>query len=322
MFAKFWGIAANCFTETIRQPIFGVLLLVTTGLLVLNVGIAGYTLDDDNKLLKDLGLSTLLLTGLFLAAFSAAGVLSREIENKTVLTVISKPVSRPVFLAGKFAGLAGALAVAFYLTGIVFLLTMRHKVLERASQHFDMPVIIFGGSALMGAILIAAFCNYMYDMQFPSLAVALAVPLMTLALIMVALIDPEWKIQSFGKDFVDGQLIGAAVLVFAMIMILTAAAVAASTRAGQVATLVICTVLLLVGLVSDAWFGQYRDTSFLARLAYWITPNLAFLWVTDALTQDNRITLGYVGLGLSYAGLIVLAWLLVGVTLFQKREVG
>lgn len=322
MFSRFWGIVTNSFTETIRQPIYGVLLLVTTGLLVLNVGVSGYTLDDDNKLLKDLGLSTLLLSGLFLAAFSSAGILSREIENKTVLTVISKPVSRPVFLAGKFTGLSGALAVAFYLLGIVFLLAMRHKVLERASQHFDLPVIIFGVSAFMAAILIAAFCNYLYDMQFASTSIALAMPLMTVALALVALIDPEWQIQRFGQDFMDGQLIGAALLVFAMVLILTAVALAASTRFGQVMTLTICLGVLLIGLVSDSMFGQYAERSVLARMAYWLSPNLAFLWVTDALTQNNHITLAYVGMTFGYAMLIVVAWLLIGIALFQKREVG
>jgi ABC-type transport system involved in multi-copper enzyme maturation permease subunit len=259
---------------------------------------------------------------LFLAAFSSAGILSREIENKTVLTVISKPVSRPLFLAGKFAGLSGALAVAFYLVGVVFLLTMRHKVMERASQNFDLPVIIFGCSAFLAAILIAAFCNYLYDMQFASTAIALALPLMSLALGLVALISPEWKIQGFGQDFMDGQLIGAAVLVFAMILILTAVALAVSTRFGQVMTLTICLGVLLIGLVSDSMFGQYSSTSLLARIAYWLSPNLAFLWVTDALTQDHHITLTYVGMTFGYAMLIVMAWLFIGVALFQKREVG
>ena len=322
MFSRFWGIVTNSFTETIRQPIYGVLLLVTTGLLVLNVGVSGYTLSDDNKLLKDLGLSTLLLSGLFLAAFSSAGILSREIENKTVLTVISKPVSRPTFLAAKFVGLSGALGVAFYLLGIVFLLTMRHKVLERASQDFDLPVILFGSSAFLAAILVAAFCNYLYDMQFASTSIALALPLMTLAMGLVAWIGPTWQFQPFGKDFVDGQLIGAAVLVFAMVLILTAVAVAVSTRLGQVMTSTICFGVLLVGLVSDTLFGQYQETSLLARMAYWVAPNLAFLWVTDALTQESRITLTYVSMACGYAALIVGAWLFIGIALFQKREVG
>jgi len=322
MFAKFWGILTNSFIETVRQPIYGVLLLVTAGLLVFNVAVSGYTLDDDNKLLKDLGLSTLLMAGLFLAAFSAAGILSREIDNKTVLTVISKPVGRPLFITAKFAGLLAALALAFYLTGIVFLLTMRHKVLERSSQEFDLPVITFGVSAVLLAIVIATICNYLYHMEFSSTAIALSVPLLTIALTLVALIGPEWKLQPFGKDFIDGQLIGAAVLVFAMVMILTAVALAVSTRFGQVMTLTICTAVLLIGLVSDAFFGQYRETNFGAQVAYWISPNLAFLWVTDALTQNNAITLHYVGLAFGYAMLIVLAWLLLGIALFQKREVG
>jgi ABC-type Na+ efflux pump permease subunit len=76
------------------------------------------------------------------------------------------------------------------------------------------------------------------------------------------------------------------------------------------------------GTFSDAMFGQYRDVSRLARIAYRITPNLAFLWVTDALTQGNNITLKYVSMTFGYAMLIVLAYLFLGIALFQKREVG
>ena len=87
MLQRFYAIAVNAFVETIRQPIYGVILLATAVLFILNVSLAAFTLDDDDKLLLDLGLSTLLMSGLFLSAFSAAGILSREIENKTVLTV-------------------------------------------------------------------------------------------------------------------------------------------------------------------------------------------------------------------------------------------
>src|SRR5690606_32970878 len=195
-------------------------------------------LAGDTKMLKDLQLSTLLLSGLFLAAFSAASILSREIENKTVLTVVSKPVSRPLFLFGKFTGLMGAMSLAFYLCGIVFLLTIRHKVMERASDQFDLPVILSGVSALLLSVVVAAFCNYMYEMHFGTTVMGLLLPLMTIALGIVAFIDPHGEFQAFGKDFMDGQLIGAAVLVFAMIMVLTAVAVAVSTRFGPVMTLI------------------------------------------------------------------------------------
>jgi len=322
MWTKLFSIARNCFPETIRQPIYGVILFVTAALLVLNVALSAYTFDDDNKVLKDLGLSTLLMSGLFLAAFSAAGVLSREIENKTVLTVVSKPVSRAAFLAGKFLGLAGALALAEYLSSLVFLLTVRHKVLERSSQQFDMPVIIFGVVALMLAVLIAAFCNYFYGSQFASLAVGLVVPLMTLAVLLVCLISPEWKLQPFAKDFLDGQILAAIILVFLAVLVLTAVAVAASTRLGQVMTLAVCTGFLLVGLVSDYLFGLHADRQFAARLGYWVAPNIGFLWVTDAITQGNTITFGYVALASLYALAYTAAAMCFGIALFQRREVG
>jgi len=160
MFQRFYAVALNTFVETIRQPIYGVILLATTILMILNVSLAAFTLDDDDKLLLDLGLSTLLLSGLFLSAFSAAGVLSREIENKTVLTVISKPVGRPIFILGKFAGLVAALAVAFYLSTLVFVLSIRHGVMDYSSDPWDAPVLALGFGSLGIAVIAGAFCNY------------------------------------------------------------------------------------------------------------------------------------------------------------------
>jgi len=322
MIAKIASVARNCFTETIRQPLYGTILATTAGLLVMNVALSAYTLDDDNKLLKDLGLSTLLMSGLFLSAFSASGVVTREIENKTVLTVISKPIGRPSFVIGKFFGLIGALAVASYLCGIVFLLTVRHKVMQTGSQHYDMPVILFGIGAVFACVIMAGFANYFYGYQFASTSIWLAVPLMTFAILLVCLIDPEWKLQSPGKDFLDGQILIAIVLVFLTIMILTAIAIAASTRLGQVMTLAICTGILLVGLVSDYLFGLSANQNLYAKIAYWITPNIAFLWVTDAITQGTEITIRYLCTLMLYVFAYTAAAICFAIALFQKREVG
>ncbi len=155
MVQRFFSLAHNTFVETVRQPIFGVILLVTALMLILNVSLAGFTLDDDDKLLLDLGLSTLMLSGLFLSTFSAAGVLSREIENKTVLTVISKPISRPVFILGKFAGLLAALALAFFLSVLVFILDQRHGVLQNSPDPRDGPVAIPGAGSFAFSSLVA-----------------------------------------------------------------------------------------------------------------------------------------------------------------------
>ena len=55
MWQRLYALALNTFMETIRQPIYGVILLVTAALLILNVSLAAFTLDDDDKLLLDEG---------------------------------------------------------------------------------------------------------------------------------------------------------------------------------------------------------------------------------------------------------------------------
>jgi hypothetical protein len=263
MLTKLLAILRNTFTETIRQPVFGLLVLVIMGCLTINTMIAAFSTSpsdeiyDDNKMLYDLGLSTLLVGGLFLAGFSSAGILSREIENKTVLTVISKPVSRPVFVVGKALGLGGALTVGYYLCALTFFLSARHGVMQASAQHFDWPVLLFGFGAVVLTFLIATFCNYFYGWQFPSTCLALGGVLMTMACGLVGFIDNEWHTQSFATKIVEAQLPTAVVLVYFAVMILTAVALAASTRLGQVMTLLICFLVLALGLTSDYFFQPY-----------------------------------------------------------------
>jgi ABC-2 type transport system permease protein len=268
MLTKLLAIIKNTFTETIRQPVFGLLVLVIMGCLTINTATAAFSTSpseeiyDDNKMMYDLGLSTMLIGGLFLAAFSSAGVLSREIENKTVLTVISKPVSRPIFVVGKFIGLAGAITVGFYLCALTFFLNARHGVMQASTQHFDWPVIFFGVGAVLLALGVATFCNYFYGWQFPSTALAVGAALMTMACILVGFINNEWHLQSFAKKIIDAQLPAAVLLIYFAVMMLTALALAASTRMGQVMTLVVCFLVLALGLTSDYFFQHAAFPSY------------------------------------------------------------
>jgi hypothetical protein len=336
MFQRIYAIALNAFVETIRQPLYGVILLTTTLLMVLNVSLAAFTLDDDNKLLLDLGLSTLLLSGLFLSAFSASGVLSQEIENKTVLTVISKPVSRPLFVLGKYAGLAAALWLAFYLSFLVFVLSIRHGVLQRASDPWDAPVLVLGVGSLLASVLISGFCNYFYGKDFPTMVMAVLTPLLTMAVLLVGKFDEHWKVIPFGSNYIGGQVVIAAYLVLLAIMITAAVALAASTRLGQLMTLVICSAVVGLGVISDNVFGKYEQleqttslwanpTSLVAGLAYRVVPNINFFWVIDGLnagTEKTTVTLTYIIYATAYATLIVMGVLSIAVAAFQKREVG
>ncbi len=317
-----FSIAGNTFVETIRQPIYTVLVAITILLLILNIFLAGFTLEDDNKLLMDLGLSTMLLSGLFLAAFSATGVLTREIENKTVMTIISKPISRPVFLTGKYLGLMGAQCVAFYVSFLVFVLCMHHRVLQQSADPFDWPAIILGGGSLLLGVFLAAAANYFYGKEFSSTAIALVVPLLTAGTLLTSMFDREWELAPFSKAFIGGQILVAALLIMLAIMVIAAVALAASTRLGQVMTLMTCGMVLIAGFLSDWVLGQYRDESTVAAVLYHVVPNISFFWVVDAITANVRIPTAYVLYTSAYALLLVTAVLSIGIALFQRREVG
>jgi ABC-2 type transport system permease protein len=318
-----FAIARNAFLESIRQPIHAVLICAGLLALVLNVNIAAYTLEDDNKLLIDLGLSTLFLVGLFLAAFTATSVLSREIENKTVLTVVSKPVPRWMVVVGKFFGVAGAIAIAYWLLAVVFLLTVRHRVQSsvRAEDIFDGPVVTFGLLAAALAFLVSGLANYLYRWPFPSTFSVVAAAAATGAWGLVSCINRNWQLQSPAVDW-NPQLAIGLVMILEALVVLTAIAVAASTRLGQISTLMVCIGVFLVGLVGEYFLSKSLAGTGLLGLASAIVPNLQCFWPTEALTQGHPITLGYLGLVSLYAACLVGAAVSLAVSLFQTRDVG
>ena len=99
---KLFALSKNTFLEILRQPIYAIIIIAALLLFFISPSITMYTMSDDNKLLREIGLSTLFLTSLFIAIFSASGAVAEEIENKTILTVLSKPVRRPIFVFSKF----------------------------------------------------------------------------------------------------------------------------------------------------------------------------------------------------------------------------
>jgi ABC-type transport system involved in multi-copper enzyme maturation permease subunit len=355
MFRQLLTIAGNTYVEAIRQPVFAVLLLVGVLGMILNVNLAAYTLDADNKLMIDLGLSTIFVVGLLVAAFTATGVVSEEIENRTALTVVSKPVPRPVFIVGKYLGVAAALGLANVVLCLSFLMTLRHGVQQTASDHVDFPVVLLGFGAVLGAIAFAAWTNFHLRWVFTStFAHAVAIG-GALAYALMLFIDKEFQLQSplaefDHDDFSLVQVMIGLVLLFEAQLLLAAVAVAVSTRLGQVVTILISAGVFFVGLIGNslnaitdkrldipAGVGLFRSfwvvitaevpvldriLFVLAKGLYLVLPNLQFLWNADAITEGNPITLGYVATCTLYTAMYTLAVLAIAVLLFQRREVG
>jgi len=324
---KFWSICRNTFVETIREPVYGILILVAFGVLVLTLPLSHWTMGGgkadyqatDQKMLASMGLATLLVSGLLIATFSASSAISREINNSTVQTVITKPISRAVFVLGKFAGVAGAVTVAFYLSALVFLMTYRHQVMSTGSDKPDLPVIVLGGAAFVLSILAAFAGNYLFAWPFTSAAVRAGGVLLTAAMVVIAFVGKEWTIVPFGQD-IDPQLFTAMALLFLAVLILTAVAVAASTRVGQLATLLICVGFFFVGTTHPYLFRDWAETTPVADGLRWVAPNLTFFYPLDAVVMEKTIPGRYVLTAAAYAGFYIAALLAIGAGLFQRRQ--
>jgi hypothetical protein len=192
---QLFAIAKNTYLQAVRQPVYGIIVLVTLGGMAMAPFLTGFTLDDDDRMLRDIGLSTLLVQGLFLACFVATSVLDNEIEDKTALTVVAKPVSRVIFILGKYLGVLGALFTAHYLAGISFFLAMRHGVLQSAAQSSDVTMILFGPALMLLLALAAAILNYLIEWRFLPTLLSLLVPFMTLAMVVLLFINRDFGID-------------------------------------------------------------------------------------------------------------------------------
>ena len=123
------GIIARATTkEAIRQPVFPLLIAIALLLLVLNVFIPFFTFGDDVKMLKDCGLATILICSALLAVWTSSTSIASEIEGKTAMTLLSKPINRRQFVVGKFIGIVQAVLWLLLPLVVAFLGLIYYKV--------------------------------------------------------------------------------------------------------------------------------------------------------------------------------------------------
>lgn len=125
-FGRIAAIAGNTVREAIRNKVlyallfFGV-LLIGTGILVSSLSYV-----EGERILQSVGLSSLRFFGAAIAVFVGVGLIHKEVDRRTIYTILSKPVSRSEFLVGKVLGLIATLwlqvavmAAAFVLVSLI-----------------------------------------------------------------------------------------------------------------------------------------------------------------------------------------------------------
>jgi len=103
--ARIWTIALNTVREAIRNKLLYTLLFFAVFIIATGVLLATLSYAESERILQDFGFAAIRLFSVAIAIFVGVTLIHREVERRTVYTILSKPLSRAEFLLGKFAGL-------------------------------------------------------------------------------------------------------------------------------------------------------------------------------------------------------------------------
>jgi len=117
---KSFTIAIATAKEAIRQPAFFVMAAFAGALLVGTIFAPYFTFGEDIKMYKDTGLTTISFACMLLALLTASSTVAEEIEGKTAITLLSKPINRRQFIIGKFLGIELGVLALYVLLGALF----------------------------------------------------------------------------------------------------------------------------------------------------------------------------------------------------------
>lgn len=178
---RVWALALSTAKNEMAQPLY--LILIAIGVVgILFFAIYPFnTLGDDIRVLKDSGVTMIMVLGMLQAIWSAGTSVSEEIEGRTALTVLSKPVSRRSFVAGKYAGIMLTVLVMFLILSVTLILMLSYKpIFEARELTKAAPTWQEGHYELMSLLPVLAL-YLMETMAIGAIAVALATRLPLLA---------------------------------------------------------------------------------------------------------------------------------------------
>lgn len=168
MTKRLWHIASNTFREAVRDRVlynlvFFALLMVGSAPLFGQISIG-----LERIVLINLGLTAITLFGVVIAIFIGIGLVSKEIERRTLYTVLSRPVRRWEFICGKYFGLAGTLIVnaAFMTLGLLLAVA----IIQRSLSAADGQVLVAVYFIILQFLVVTAITLLFSSFSSPLLA--------------------------------------------------------------------------------------------------------------------------------------------------------
>lgn len=129
---RVWALATTTLTELVRLKVFGFVLIFAAALIAAPLVFPSLVFHDQFQMLRDVALGAMSIFTSLLAILATAGLLPKDTEDRTLYTILAKPVSRLEYLLGKFLGVVLLLTLAAALMAGIFaaVLVARHQVVR------------------------------------------------------------------------------------------------------------------------------------------------------------------------------------------------
>lgn len=121
------NIAIGFFRETVWQPVYFALIFFFSLLILSTRILTLFGMGNEVRMIQEMGISSLTLAGLLITLLVATQVVSEEIRNRTIVTLLSKPVRRWELIVGKYIGIFLVILFAYFILSAVFYLTLWWK---------------------------------------------------------------------------------------------------------------------------------------------------------------------------------------------------
>ncbi|HEY2784702.1 MAG TPA: ABC transporter permease [Fimbriiglobus sp.] len=300
------AVAQAAFREGCRQPMFWLLTGFAGLMLYVSVWIPYFTFGDDYKMMKQIGYDMIMLASALFGVLAASMSISEEIEGRTAITLLSKPINRRQFLIGKFVGILMTCLLMSLILGWNFNWALREMADFDPINKTDDPLPL------------QAKATFVQPLQhvFTSPAgkgIAEGIGM--------------WTADSVANSF--GVILG-----IGQVMILVAIASALATRLPFVVNLIVCLVLYFLGHLAPVVVKVTEQTHgggagkglvrFLGQLFDTLLPALEFFNMGPAVIREIPLDLWqfgwYVLTVLGYSIIYTVIALLVGLLLFEDRD--
>jgi Cu-processing system permease protein len=301
------AVAVNTFREAVRDRVLNGVLGIALAVLVFSLALAELSLDQRQRIVLDIGVSSISIFSVVMAVFLGSSLLYKEIERKTLYVILPKPIRRHEFLLGKYFGIV--------LTVAVFVLIMGSVQQCVATLQLAGPAKLLIGGVLGLLALLGGLLFFARDRT------AVLVPWAALALVVTSVLAANGGVAQW-------PILASLLLTLGEVLVLSAVALLFSAFSTPFLTALFTTGVWVVGRSADLMIQMkgkllppgLRDL--LAKVVR-VWPNFNLFAPgqhTLGLHADASGAAGYVAFSMAYAVLYSALLLTLAALIFRRRD--